>query len=182
MSRIGRKPIPVPRNVDVQIVGSSVTVKGPLGTLSREFHPDMSIAPDDGTLVVTRPTDNRLHRSLHGLTRALLSNMVVGVSDGFTKVLEMVGVGYRVQQQGQGITVAAGFTHTVEVQPDPGVTLTVEGNNRILVQGSDRESVGHQAARIRAIRPPNRYTGKGIRYSGEVVRLKAGKAAAGRKR
>lgn len=182
MSRIGRMPVPVPSNVKVEIVGSTVTVNGPLGKLAREFHEDISITPENGTLLVTRPTDNRLHRSLHGLTRALLSNMVVGVSEGFTKVLEMVGVGYRAQQQGTGITLAAGFTHPVDVQPSPGVTLTVEGNNRILVQGSDREAVGQAAALIRAVRPPNSYTGKGIRYSGEIVRLKAGKAAAGRKR
>jgi large subunit ribosomal protein L6 len=182
MSRIGRQPIPVPSNVKVEIVGSNVKVNGPLGTLVRDFHEDMSITPEDGTLLVTRPTDDRLHRSLHGLTRALLSNMVVGVSEGFTKVLEMVGVGYRAQQQGAGITIAAGFTHPVEMEPVTGVTFTVEGNNRILVQGSDREAVGQAAALIRGIRPPNSYTGKGIRYSGEIVRLKAGKAAAGRKR
>jgi large subunit ribosomal protein L6 len=141
----------------------------------------MTIAQEDGHLVVTRPSDARDLRALHGLTRSLVNNMIVGVSQGFTKTLELQGVGYRAQQADESVVLQVGFSHTVEVQPLPGVTLRVEGNNRIHVEGNDKQVVGEQAARMRAVRPPNVYTGKGVRYLGEQVRRKAGKAG-GRKR
>lgn len=181
MSRVGNNPIRLPKGVETQISGRVVTIKGPRGTLSRELHPAMTVRQEDGTLVVSRPSDQRQHRALHGLTRALLNNMVVGASEGFQRTLELVGVGYRAQQQGQKVSLAVGFSHPVEVEPMPGVTLSVEGNNRIHVNGIDKELVGEMAARIRTIRRPNRYTGKGIRYTGEQVRLKPGKTA-GRKK
>ena len=176
MSRIGLMPITVPQDVVVSIKQDEVTVTGPKGELSRRFHPDMSITLDSNTLVVSRPSDNRVHRSLHGLTRSLLANMVEGVSKGFEKVLEIVGVGYRAEKAGDKLVIRIGFSHLVEISPIPGVTLSVEGGNRIKVTGIDKEVVGEMAARIRAIRPPDAYKGKGIRYAGEPVRLKAGKA------
>ena len=183
MSRIGRMPITVPAGVAVNINRSEVTVRGPKGELCRSFHPDLAIALDDNTLRVSRPSDNRMHRSLHGLTRSLLATMVEGVSQGFERRLEIVGVGYRAEQAGDELVLRVGFSHQVKVPPLPGVALTVEGNNRIKVTGIDKEVVGEMAARIRAIRPPDAYKGKGIRYAGEQVRLKAGKAgkAIGRK-
>jgi large subunit ribosomal protein L6 len=177
MSRIGYQPIPVPSGVEVDIKGSEVTVKGRQGSLTQAFHPDMKILREDGVLKVDRPSDEGQHRALHGLTRNLIANMVTGVNDGFTKSLELVGVGYRVQQSGQGITLSVMFSHPVVVQPPDGVTLQVEGNNRIHVRGIDKQKVGQMAAQIRAVRPPNAYTGKGIRYMGEQVRLKPGKSA-----
>ena len=177
MSRIGKQPIPLPPDLDVVINGSEVTVSGPKGSLTQVVHPDMKVYRENGSLRVQRPSDERNHRALHGLTRSLLANMVVGVTQGFTKTLEFVGVGYRAQQSGAGVTVSAMFSHTVEIQPRAGITLTVEGNNRIQVQGIDKQAVGQTAAEIRAVRPPNVYTGKGIRYIGEQVRLKPGKSA-----
>ncbi len=169
-------PITVPQGVAVSIKQEAVTVTGPKGELHRRFNPDMSIALDDSSLTVSRPSDNRVHRSLHGLTRSLLANMVEGVTNGFEKGLEIVGVGYRAEKVEDKLVLRIGFSHLVEVLPMPGVTLSVEGNNRIKVTGIDREVVGEMAARIRAIRPPDAYKGKGIRYAGELVRLKAGKS------
>ncbi len=176
MSRVGRMPITVPPGVAVSIEKDEVTVTGPEGGLCRRFHPDMSITLDDDTLTVSRPSDNRVHRSLHGLTRSLLANMVEGVTEGFERGLEIVGVGYRAEKAGDKLVIRIGFSHLVEVSPLPGVSLDVEGANRIKVTGIDKEVVGEMAARIRAIRPPDVYKGKGIRYVGESVRLKAGKA------
>ncbi|OGO51460.1 MAG: 50S ribosomal protein L6 [Chloroflexi bacterium RBG_16_68_14] len=176
MSRIGKQPIPIPPSVQVQIEGSSVTVRGPKGELRREVHPDMGLHLDDGRLIVTRPSDAPRHRALHGLTRALLANMVAGVESGFAKTLELQGVGYRAQQMGKNIQIAIGFSHPVDVKAPPDITLEVEGTSRIHVRGIDKELVGQVAAEIRHIRPPEPYKGKGIRYAGEHVRRKAGKA------
>ena len=176
MSRIGKQPIPIPTTVKVQIEGETVTVSGPKGTLIRECHPEMRIQMDDGQLRVTRPSDEPRHRALHGLTRALLANMVTGVDAGFTKTLELHGVGYRAQQTGSAIRLALGFSHPVDIEPPDGITLEVEGTNRIRVLGVDKELVGRIAAIIRSKRPPETYKGKGIRYEGEHVRRKAGKA------
>ena len=176
MSRIGRMPITVPSGVTVDIKGGDVTVTGPKGELRRSFNPEMSITLEDGSLTVTRPSDGRQHRAQHGLTRSLLANMVKGVTEGFDKNLEIVGVGYRAEKAGDGLTLRMGFSHTVDITPPPGITLSVEGNNKIKVSGMDKEAVGQLAAEIRAVRPPDSYKGKGIRYAGEVVRLKAGKA------
>ena len=176
MSRVGRMPILVPPGVTVSIKQEEVTVTGPKGELHRRFNPDMSITLDNNTLTVSRPSDNRVHRSLHGLTRSLLANMVEGVTRGFERGLEIVGVGYRAEKTGDKLVIRIGFSHLVEVSPLPGVSLDVEGGNRIKVTGIDKEVVGEMAARIRAIRPPDAYKGKGIRYVGESVRLKAGKA------
>lgn len=177
MSRIGNQPVPLPSGVDIDIQGSDVTVTGSRGVLAYSFHPDMAIARDNGAVTVSRPSDETHHRALHGLTRSLLANMVTGVHDGFSKSLELVGVGYRVQQTGAGITLNVMFSHPVEIQPPDGVALEVEGNNRIHVRGIDKQKVGQLAAQIRKVRPPNIYTGKGIRYLGEQVRLKPGKSA-----
>jgi len=169
-------PITVPQGVAVSIKQEKVTVTGPKGELYRRFDPDMAITLDNDNLTVSRPSDNRVHRSLHGLTRSLLANMVEGVSSGFEKGLEIVGVGYRAEKAEDKLILRVGFSHLVEVSPMPGVTLSVEGNNRIKVTGIDKEVVGEMAARIRAIRPPDAYKGKGIRYVGESIRLKAGKS------
>ncbi len=176
MSRVGRQPIDVPSAVKVNIDGARVTVTGPKGELSREFHPDIGIRLDDGQLLVSRPSDRPEHRSLHGLTRSLLANMVAGVSEGFTKVLELHGVGYRAQMQGEKLVLQVGYSRPVEITPLPGITLAVEGTSRVVVKGISRELVGQVAADIRAVRPPDPYKGKGIRYQGERVRHKAGKA------
>ena len=176
MSRIGKQPIPLPSSVQVQIEGSSVTVKGPKGELRREVHPDIRLHVEDGQLVVTRPSDHPQHRALHGLTRALVANMVAGVEHGFAKTLELQGVGYRAQQMGPAIQIAVGYSHPVDVKPPAGITLEVDGTNRIHVRGIDKELVGQVAAEIRRLRPPEPYKGKGIRYEGEYVRRKAGKA------
>ena len=177
MSRIGKQPVPLPAGVNVRIEGRDVTVEGPLGALSQTFHPDMTIRRDNGSVAVERPSDSGQHKALHGLTRSLISNMVVGVSAGFEKTLVLVGVGYRVAQTGQGITLSVMLSHTVTIEPPPGVTFTVEGNNRVRVRGIDKQAVGQTAADIRKARPPNAYTGKGIRYSDEIVRTKPGKSA-----
>ncbi len=177
MSRIGNQPISLPSNVEVDIDGSDVTIKGPRGSLNWSFNPAMMISRQDGVLTVARPTDEREHRALHGLSRSLLANMVIGVSEGYVKSIELVGVGYRVLQNGDGITLSVMFSHTVDIKPLPGVTLEVEGNNRIHIRGIDKQAVGQLAAQIRAVRPPNIYTGKGIRYLGEQIRLKPGKSA-----
>ncbi len=176
MSRIGRMPIAVPPGVTVSINKNRVTVKGPKGELGRDFHPDMSITLKDNILTVSRPGDARMYRALHGLTRSLLANMVEGVTKGFEKDLDIVGVGYRAEKAGDKLVLRLGLSHTVEVSALPGVSLALEGANRIKVIGIDKEAVGENAAEIRALRPPDAYKGKGIRYTGEVVHLKPGKA------
>lgn len=175
MSRIGRMPITVPPGVTVNIKKNRVTVTGPKGELSCPTSPEISIAQHDDTLTVSRPSDNREHRSLHGLTRSLVANMVTGVSSGFDKYLEIVGVGYRAEKTGDKLTLRVGYSHLVEIPPLPGTSFAIEGT-RIKVSGIDKEVVGEMAARIRKVRPPDAYKGKGIRYAGEVVRLKPGKA------
>ena len=177
MSRIGNQVIPVPSGVEVSIKEHSVTVKGPKGTLSRTFHEDMIIQQDENLLKVSRPSDENHHKAFHGLTRSLLANMVEGVSNGFERELDLVGVGYRVQQKGKGITLNVMLSHSVDIDPDEGISLEVDGNNKIKVSGVDKQAVGQIAAQIRKVRPPNVYTGKGISYSDEVVRLKPGKSA-----
>ena len=169
-------PITVPQGVVVNIEKDEVTVTGPKGELRRRFNPDMSITLQDNSLIVERPSDGKEHRSRHGLTRSLLANMVEGVANGFEKTLEIVGVGYRAEKKGDKLEIRVGYSHLVEVSPPPGVSLAVEGANRIKVSGIDKEVVGDMAAKIRAIRPPDAYKGKGIRYAGELVHLKAGKA------
>ena len=176
MSRVGQMPIAVPQGVSVTIDKDEVAVSGPKGELRRRLHPDMAITRSNDSLIVSRPSDSREHRSMHGLTRTLLANMVEGVTNGFEKNLEIVGVGYRAQIVEDRLVVNVGFSHSVEVTPLPGVSLAVEGTNRIKVTGINKEVVGEMAARIRAIRPPDAYKGKGIRYAGELVRLKQGKA------
>lgn len=176
MSRIGEKPIPIPSGVSIEIQGHTVRVKGPKGELVRTFHPDMIIERQDGALVVKRPSDDGFHRSLHGLTRSLLANMVEGVTQGFTKTLEISGVGYRAAKEGKTLVLTVGYSHPVRIEPPDGVNFVVEGSNRVLVQGMDKELVGEMAARIRAVRPPDPYKGKGIMYAGERLRRKAGKA------
>ena len=178
MSRIGKAPITVPSGVEVTIVERHVTVKGPQGTLERDLPGDISIERDDATLVVTRPDDQRQNRALHGLTRSLVNNMVQGVSEGFTKELEIVGVGYRAIAQGPNkIELALGFSHPVFVDAPAGISFDVPIPTKIVVKGIDKELVGQVAANIRKIRKPEPYKGKGVRYAGEVVRRKAGKAA-----
>ncbi|WP_017177306.1 50S ribosomal protein L6 [Actinomyces timonensis] len=177
MSRIGRLPVPVPAGVDVTINGNEVTVKGPKGTLSRVISEPLSVAKqDDGTILVTRPDDERRSRSLHGLARTLINNMVIGVTEGYVKNLEIVGTGYRVAAKGSAIELFLGFSHTVVVEPPEGITFTVDGNLKIAVSGISKEQVGEVAANIRKIRPPEPYKGKGVRYAGENVRRKVGKA------
>ena len=178
MSRIGRAPIPVPSGVDVTLDGRRVTVKGPRGTLARVLPPDITVRQDDGVLLVERPDDEREHRALHGLTRSLVNNMVVGVTQGFQKDLEIVGVGYRATSQGPTtLELALGFSHPVRMEAPEGVTFEVPAPTRITVRGNDKEAVGQVAANIRKLRKPEPYKGKGVRYAGEVVRRKAGKAA-----
>jgi large subunit ribosomal protein L6 len=178
MSRVGRAPIPVPSGVEVALADRRISVKGPKGTLERTLPPDITVRQEDGTLLVERPDDEREHRALHGLTRSLVNNMVVGVTDGFAKELEIVGVGYRATSQGPNrIELALGFSHPVVVDAPEGVTLEVPVQTRVVVRGIDKEAVGQVAANIRKIRKPEPYKGKGIRYAGEVVRRKAGKAA-----
>ena len=178
LSRIGRKPIPVPDGVEVDIQYGGVTVKGPRGTLTQNYHPEVNVKLEDGEVIVERLSERKFHHSLHGLTRSLIANAIVGVTDGYTKTLELMGVGYRVQQSGEGIVLNVGYSHQVEIQPREGVTLEVEGNNRVHVRGIDKQKVGELAAQIRKVRPPNAYKEKGIRYQGEVLHFKPGKAAA----
>jgi large subunit ribosomal protein L6 len=175
MSRIGLKPVEIPEGVEVKVDGTTVTVKGPKGELSRSFHPDMKIIVENNVLTVERPSDNKLHRALHGTTRSIIANMVEGVSKGFEKALEIIGVGYRAQKQGNKVIVNAGYSHPVEVEPVEGIEVEVPSNTKIVVKGIDKEKVGAVAANIRAIRPPEPYKGKGIRYEGEYVRRKEGK-------
>jgi large subunit ribosomal protein L6 len=176
VSRVGKMPIPLPQGVDVQIAGRRVTVKGPKGELSRDLDPEMRVEQKDSQLIVTRPSEQPRHRAMHGLTRTLVANMVTGVSNGFSKTLELQGVGYRAQMQGQNLVLAVGYSHPVNVPPPPGIEFEVEGTSKIVVKGINREHVGQAAADVRKIRPPEPYKGKGIRYTGEYVRRKAGKA------
>ncbi len=176
MSRIGRQPIPLSSAVDVSISGNEVTVKGPKGSLTREFAPEVTILQDGDLLKVEISSEENRVRALHGLTRSLLANMVTGVTEGFAKTLELVGVGYRVDQKGSGVTLSVMLSHTVDIKPRDGITLEVE-NSLLHVRGIDKQVVGQTASEIRSIRPPNPYTGKGIRYQAEFVRIKPGKSA-----
>ena len=177
MSRIGRLPIPVPSNVEVTIAGSDITVKGPKGTLTHTVVSPISIEKgEDGVLTVTRPDDERESRSRHGLTRTLVNNMVIGVTAGYEKKMEIAGVGYRVQQKGSDLEFALGFSHPVPVEAPPGITFAVESPTRFSVAGIDKQLVGEVAANIRKLRKPDPYKGKGVRYAGETIRRKVGKA------
>ena len=181
MSRIGRMPITVPAGVEVKLDGNTLTVKGKNGTLTRDIHPAMNVAVEDGVITVTRPNDEKLNRSLHGLTRTLINNMVIGVTEGFKKTLEVNGVGYRVQKQGKQLVMNLGFSHQVIVEEIEGITITVEGTNKIIISGPDKQKVGQFAAEIREKRPPEPYKGKGIKYDYEVIRRKEGKTGAKKK-
>jgi large subunit ribosomal protein L6 len=176
MSRIGRLPIDLPSGVDVKIDGSSVSVKGPKGELSLVVASPIQVAIEDGQLLVTRPDDERASRSLHGLTRTLLANQIIGVTEGYKKGLEVVGTGYRVAAKGESLEFALGYSHSITVDPPAGISFTVEGNNKVTVNGIDKQAVGEVAANIRKLRKPEPYKGKGVRYAGEVVRRKAGKS------
>ncbi len=177
MSRIGKNPVPIPAGVEVQVDGGHVKVKGPLGELERTFPTDITVTKADSEIVVTRPSDSKLHKSLHGLVRTLVSNMVVGVSTGYTKELEIVGVGYRASMKGQDLEVLAGYSHPVAVKCPAGIAFELPHQTKIIVKGADKEVVGETAAKIRAIRKPEPYKGKGIRYVDEYVRRKVGKTA-----
>ncbi|MEO5919173.1 MAG: 50S ribosomal protein L6 [Candidatus Limnocylindrales bacterium] len=176
MSRIGRLPVVVPSGVDVTIDGSNVTVKGPKGTLNRTLHPEMLVSREDATIVVARPSEQKMHKQLHGLTRSLVNNMVVGVTTGYRKGLEITGVGYRAVLVGQKLQLSLGYSHTIEIDPPAGISFEVETPTRLAVVGIDKELVGQVAAKVRATRKPEPYKGKGVRYVGEVIRRKAGKA------
>ena len=176
MSRIGRLPIAVPSGVDVTIDGRQVTVKGPKGSLTRTLHPDMRVSQEDGSIVVTRPTEQKTHKQLHGLTRTLVNNMVVGVTDGYRKGLEITGVGYRAALSGKKLQLNLGYSHQIEIDPPEGIAFEVENPTRLAVVGIDKELVGQIAAQVRATRKPEPYKGKGVRYAGEYIRRKAGKA------
>ncbi|MBY0121932.1 50S ribosomal protein L6 [Bacillus sp. S/N-304-OC-R1] len=176
MSRIGKKPIEVPTGVTITVDSkNTVTVKGPKGELTRSFSPDMVIQQEENVLTVSRPSESKAHRTIHGTTRALLSNMVEGVSKGFEKGLELIGVGYRAQKQGTKLVLNVGYSHPVEITPEAGVEVEVPSNTKIIVRGISKERVGALAANIRDVRPPEPYKGKGIRYEGEYVRRKEGK-------
>jgi len=180
MSRIGKKPIPVPGGVDVKIEGNSVTVKGPKGTLSGTFNPEMKVEREGEELIVTRPSDRKDHRSMHGLTRSLIGNMVTGVSDGFKKELEINGVGYRAAKQGKSLVMNLGYSHQVIMDEIEGISIEVPQPNRIVISGHDKQKVGQFAANVRGKRPPEPYKGKGIKYAGETIIRKEGKAGKGR--
>jgi len=177
MSRIGRLPITVPAGVDVNLDGAQVTVKGPKGTLSHTVAAPITVArEDDGTVKITRPDDERTSRALHGLTRTLIANMVVGVTEGYEKKLEIVGTGYRVQARGSNLEFALGYSHSITVEPPSGITFAVDGPTRFSVSGIDKQAVGEVAANLRKLRKPDPYKGKGVRYAGEVIKRKVGKA------
>jgi large subunit ribosomal protein L6 len=175
MSRVGKKPIEIPAGVTVTINGTVVTVKGPKGELTRTFNPDIEIKIEENIINVSRPSDSKEHRALHGTTRALLANMVEGVSKGFERGLELIGVGYRAQKQGNKLVLNVGYSHPVEIEPEAGLEIEVPANTKIIVKGTSKERVGALAANIRDVRPPEPYKGKGIRYEGEFVRRKEGK-------
>ena len=182
MSRIGKKPIAIPAGVEVKVDANVVTVKGPKGTLTQTFKPDMAIAVEGAEVIVTRPTDNKEHRALHGLTRTLIANMVEGVSNGYKKELEVNGVGYRAQKQGNNLVLNLGYSHQVIMPEIDGITIEVPNNNSIIISGADKQKVGQFAAEVREKRPPEPYKGKGIKYVGEYIRRKEGKAAKGAKK
>lgn len=176
MSRIGKIPVPVPSGVDVSVDGQTVTVKGPKGTLTHRVAEPITVAADNGTIEVSRPDDERVSKALHGLSRTLIANMVVGVTDGYVKRLEIVGTGYRVTAKGSDLEFALGYSHSVPIKAPEGITFTVEAPTRFSVAGIDKQQVGEVAAKIRKLRKPDPYKGKGVRYAGEVIRRKAGKA------
>lgn len=176
MSRIGRKPIEVPSGVEVTLNNAAITVKGPKGTLTRELHRDMKVTVEGNTITVERPSDNKEHRSLHGTTRSVVNNMVSGVTEGFSKSLELVGVGYRASKSGEKIVLNVGYSHPVEITPESGIEFEVPSNTKIIVRGIDKERVGAYAAQIRKVREPEPYKGKGIKYEGERIIRKEGKA------
>lgn len=176
MSRIGKKPIPVPANVTVSIDGDTVAVKGPKGELRQSFRPEMKISQEDGQLVVERGTDAKEQRALHGLTRALLANMIQGVTQGYRRGLDIIGVGYRAEKKGEALVLSVGYSHQVQYPQPAGISITTPSPTTIVVEGIDKQKVGQVAAEIRSVRPPEPYKGKGIRYQGEQVRRKAGKA------
>lgn len=178
MSRIGRMPVEIPAGVEVKLNGNSLTIKGPKGTLSANFHKNMTITQEGNKIVVTRPNDEKLNRSLHGLTRALIANMVTGVTKGFEKTLEIVGVGYRAQKQGKKLVLTLGYSHPVEIEEPAGITIEVPSQDKIIVKGADKQLVGEVAAKIREKRPPEPYKGKGIKYAGEHIIRKEGKTGA----
>lgn len=175
MSRIGKKPIEVPAGVTITLDNNTVTVKGPKGELSRTFNPDMQITVEENIVTIARPSDVKEHRALHGTTRAIIANMVEGVSKGFERGLELIGVGYRAQKQGNKLVLNVGYSHPVEIEPETGLEIEVPVNTKIIIKGTDKERVGALAANIRGVRPPEPYKGKGIRYQGEFVRRKEGK-------
>lgn len=176
MSRIGKLPVEIPAGVTVTLDGNSIRVKGPKGELHRDLHPEMIVKLEDNVITVTRPTDESKHRALHGLTRTLVFNMVTGVSEGFKKVLELVGVGYKAEGRPYGLQLSLGFSHVIEYKAPAGVSLTAPTPTQIWVEGANKEDVGHVAAEIRGYRPPEPYKGKGVKYQGEQIRRKAGKA------
>ena len=178
MSRIGKMPVKIPEGVQVTVENNRMTVKGPKGSLTREFHKDMTIKIEDSKIIVERPSDQKNHRALHGLTRSLINNMIAGVVGGFQKVLVLEGVGYRAALQGKKLVLTIGYSHPVEIEPPAGIEFEVPAQNRIIVKGIDKELVGQIAANIRAVREPEPYKGKGIRYENEVVRRKEGKTGA----
>ncbi|MEA3296423.1 MAG: 50S ribosomal protein L6 [candidate division Zixibacteria bacterium] len=178
MSRVGKSPIPIPDKTTVEINGQDVTIKGPKGTLKRTIHADISATVENNMVIVTRPSEIKKHRALHGLTRALLSNMVVGVSDGYKKELEIIGVGYRAELQGRLLILNLGYSHPIVLAPPEGIDISVKPKeHKIIVEGIDKELVGEVTAKIRSLRKPEPYKGKGIRYVGELIRIKAGKSA-----
>ena len=182
MSRIGKKPIVIPAGVEVKIDGNKVTVKGPKGTLSNEFAPAITIAQEGNEIIVTRPSDEAEHRSLHGLTRTLVSNMVIGVTEGYKKELEVNGVGYRASKQGKDLVLNLGFSHPVIMPEIEGITVEVPNPNLVVITGADKQKVGQFAAEVREKRPPEPYKGKGVKYVGEYIRRKEGKAGKGGKK
>jgi large subunit ribosomal protein L6 len=177
MSRIGKRPVPLPKGVTAQVTGQRITVKGPRGEIARTVHADLNVAVEDVGVVVKRPSDESFHKALHGLTRTLIANMVEGVTKGFQKALEIQGVGYKAEPKGQDIQLLVGFSHPVRYRPPQGIKIAIENNTLVKIEGVDKELVGQVAAEIRAVRPPEPYKGKGIRYQGEQVRRKAGKTA-----
>ena len=182
MSRIGKMPVVIPAGVEVKLDGNHISVKGPKGQLALDFNSEMSVEVKDNEIIVTRPSDNKNHRSLHGLTRSLISNMVIGVTDGYKKTLEVNGVGYRAQKQGKELVMNLGYSHQVIVPEVDGISIEVPSPNQIVVSGADKQMVGQFAAEIRAKRPPEPYKGKGIKYAEEHIRRKEGKAAKGAKK
>jgi large subunit ribosomal protein L6 len=176
MSRIGKKPISVPSGVTVSVDGSTIKVKGPKGELTREIRSEISVEQNDGELTLTRPNDSKENRAYHGLTRALIANMVEGVTSGFKKTLEIIGVGYRAEKKGETLVLTVGYSHQVTYPQPAGITLTAQTPTLVIIEGIDKQKVGQVAAELRAVRPPEPYKGKGIRYQGEQVRRKAGKA------